>query len=130
MKSILAAASFFMFICWAIIQANRGAESIFSDIVHLLPYGDKLGHALLFGMLALLMNLALNGRSILVRRWPLQLGSVLVLSFALIEELTQLYFPSRTFDLGDLLADVVGVMAFTLLSLRYTKKINLENSKP
>ena len=119
MKRVGPAVLFFVFICWAIVQADQGQDNVFFDAVRTLPYGDKLGHALLFGVLAFLINHALHGRSVRVVRWDIQLGALLVLLFALGEELTQLYFPHRTFDLTDLLADVIGVFGFTLLYLTY-----------
>ena len=67
-------------------------------------------HGLLYGMMALLLNYGLGFKTV---KFNLQLGSIIVLTFATLEELSQYYIPSRTFDLGDLLADVVGVVLFS-----------------
>jgi len=45
----------------------------------------------------------------------MQLGAIIVLSFAIIEEFSQIYITSRTFDLYDILADIVGVILFSKL---------------
>ncbi len=76
-----------------------------------IPYGDKLGHATLYGVMAMLLNYGLSYRKIK----GLQLGAVLVLTFAILEEFSQIYIPSRTFDLYDILADIVGVLIFSKL---------------
>jgi VanZ family protein len=47
--------------------------------------------------------------------WHVQWGAVIVLTFAAIEECTQYYIPSRTFDLWDLAADFVGVVLVSIL---------------
>ncbi len=44
------------------------------------------------------------------------LGAVLVLAFALIEELSQFFVVSRTLDAIDLLADVAGILVFSVLT--------------
>ena len=40
-------------------------------------------------------------------------GSIIVLTFATLEEFSQYYIPSRTFDIWDLLADFIGVVLFS-----------------
>lgn len=105
---------FFIFICWIIVQADRGADNFFIDHVRALPYGDKLGHLGLYGLLALLVDLALRQRKTSFFEMPM--GCALVLAFALIEELTQGFFPSRTVDLGDALSDCLGIYLAAWLS--------------
>ena len=56
------AIGFFAFICWIIYLANNHSQSVFFEFCKSLPYGDKPGHAGLYGMLALLANRALNYR--------------------------------------------------------------------
>lgn len=46
------------FILWILYLANTGGQSIFFEWVNAVPYGDKLGHFGLFGMLAIFMNYA------------------------------------------------------------------------
>ena len=49
----LLAISFFLFICWIIIQADRGQPMTLTTNIRLIPHGDKLGHFVLYGILAL-----------------------------------------------------------------------------
>lgn len=111
----LYAIGFFGFICWIIFLADSGRRSVFFDLVQHLPYGDKLGHAGLFGTLALLANVSFGFRY-LKRPW-IQVGSLAVLTFAFGEELTQYFFPQRAMDLSDAVADFFGVSIATLVSI-------------
>ena len=103
---------FFIFISAIIFIADNANYNFALRWVGAIPYGDKLGHATLYGVMAMLLNYGLSYRKIK----GLQLGAVLVLTFAIIEEFSQIYIPSRTFDLYDILADIVGVLLFSLLT--------------
>jgi VanZ family protein len=72
-----------------------------------------VGHFLLYGILALLLNLALfRSRPGQRRSWlAVPLGLTLVLLIGL-EELSQQYFSSRTFDLVDLTFSYLGLSSF------------------
>ena len=115
MRKILPCVLFFAFIIWIIVEADRGANNIFFDIVRMLPHGDKIGHALLFGALTLLAIIALNNKRIKVFKCRVQLGALLVFGFALLEELTQIFLPNRTFDLVDICFERVILLLSPLL---------------
>ncbi len=105
---------FFLFIVWIIFSADTGQANIFFDIVNTVPHGDKLGHFFLFGLLTLLLNLVLNFKSF--RNWKMTpLGSILVFVFVTIEELSQAFFPNRTMDINDFIANVLGILVFTFM---------------
>ena len=125
MKRWLPALLFFLFICSVIIMADNNSDSIFFDFVRALPYGDKLGHILLYGALTTLMVIALKFKTISIHKKKVQLGSILVLSFAFIEEITQLFLVNRTFDLNDIVSDVIGVVVFTVITTRYVNRPHL-----
>lgn len=104
----VAAGSFFIFILWIIVVSDSGASNIIIDSVRAIPYGDKLGHAGLYALLAALVSLSLKPTH--KKYIGLPLGCALVLAFALLEELSQGFFPStRTLDVQDALADCIGV---------------------
>lgn len=107
--------SIFGFVLWIIYAANRGDENAFLRIVDLIPYGDKLGHFWLYGGLALLLNLLLKRKIVPLWSVRLQLGSVLIFSFAVLEELSQGFFATRTLDGWDLIADLLGVYIAAIL---------------
>jgi VanZ family protein len=104
-KKAFLPALFFAFICIVIAMADRANYNFAFRVIGFFPYGDKIAHALLFGILALLVNRALDFK----RYYSLYLGSILVLAFATAEEFSQLFISSRSFDLKDLLADFIGV---------------------
>jgi VanZ family protein len=72
---------------------------------------DKLGHLLAYGGLSF-FAVAFFGRR---RRWWV-IACLLVA--ATLEELSQRAFPRRTFDLGDLAMNIVGIWAFGTASAR------------
>lgn len=116
-RRLIAPAAFFLFLCWIIYLANTGASSVFFDLVKSLPFGDKLGHFGLYGLLTLLLNLALGCREFRLGRFTVLVGSAVVLLFAVGEELTQFFLPTRTADLTDVIADVVGILLFGRLAV-------------
>jgi VanZ family protein len=66
---------------------------------------DKLVHATLFAVQAWLVARALAGQGRPV--WPAWVGAAL---FGAVTELQQHFIPSRSMELGDLLADTVGAV--------------------
>jgi len=112
---ILPALLVFGFIGWIIVQANNGRSSLFFDLVLYIPYGDKLGHFILYGLLSVLTDIALNHKCWLVRNYRIPIGAIIVLVLAIAEEMTQLFLSTRTFDVLDILADMAGIYLFILL---------------
>jgi len=109
--------SFFIFISYIIFLADTADYNFAFMLIGHVPYGDKIAHALLYGMMALLLNYGFGFHSykVLGRGHPdLQLGSIIVLTFATFEEFSQYFIPSRTFDFWDLLADFIGVILFSI----------------
>ncbi len=121
-----AAVSFLLFILWIIFLANTGRSSVFFEFVSAIPYGDKLGHFGLFGMLTLLFNLASGFKSYrlfcfsqsgeVTKSFYCYWGTSLVVVFSVLEEFSQGWLDTRTLDWQDLLADFFGISCFTLLS--------------
>ena len=66
---------------------------------------DKVGHLALYGGLSF-FGVAFVGRA---RRWPFVLC---LLVGATLEEVSQRAFPTRTFDLGDLAMNIIGISVF------------------
>jgi polysaccharide biosynthesis protein VpsQ len=108
----LTAGVFFLFTVWIIVVSDAGRSNVLIDSVRAIPYGDKLGHMILYGILAVLVNASLVLRK--SNHLGLPLGCALVLLFALVEELSQGFFPStRTLDVGDMAADLIGIYCVT-----------------
>lgn len=105
-----------LFVLWAIFEANSGKEAVVFQWVHSFPYGDKLGHFAVYGLLVLMLNLCFRFQTLGQNWCKVYLGSAIVTSFAVAEEISQYFIPSRTFDLYDLAADAAGIALFTGLS--------------
>jgi len=114
---VLLPLGFFIFISFIIYLADTADYNFAFRLIGDIPFGDKLMHGILYGTMALLLNYGLNYKSFK----SLQIGAIIVLTFAIIEEITQYWIPSRTFDFGDLWADVIGVVLFSLI--RWGKKV-------
>jgi len=113
--------AFLGFITWIIYLANTAQNSIFFEFVASIPYGDKLGHFCLFGLLTLGVNFAFKLKSYTLISLNIYLGSTVVFFFVLLEELSQYFIPNRTLDVTDLLADVLGIITFSLVT-KFTGK--------
>lgn len=114
----LLAASFTLFIFWIIYTADTGGTIIFTRMIKFLPYPDKWGHFMLFGVLSLLINMALQYQRISVFNKRIYLGTLLVSVFAFLEELSQGFLATRSLDHLDLLADAFGILLFTYIARR------------
>lgn len=123
---LVASLGFLAFICWMIYlaDAGKGTTNVLFKLSYRLSYGDKIGHFILFGPLAFMVNASLNFKRIrLGNLGSIYLGTLLVACFVLTEELSQHFFPTRHVELLDLLADSIGIALFTWLSSRLDNKI-------
>ncbi|MEO8354420.1 MAG: VanZ family protein [Chloroflexota bacterium] len=113
---------FTMFILLIIVAADAGVLSRYLGFLHHFPFGDKVGHFILYGILALLINLTFyrafpdQSRKLLA----VKCGLILILLIGL-EEFSQQYFASRSFDLVDLSFSYMGVVCFSWVAVK-TKK--------
>jgi VanZ family protein len=122
---------FSLLIILIIVLADMGSLPQFLQVWNDFPYGDKAGHFILYGILTLLVDLALfrsrpdpsaaastrlrqsARRLILSRKW-LVFTSGLVLAVLIgLEEFSQQFFADRTFSLRDLAASYLGVIFFS-----------------
>jgi len=101
------------FILWILYMANTNQHTMYFEIVQQTPYGDKIGHVVLFGLLTLFINLVTIGKSVCISSVNIYTGTVLVTVFVTFEEMSQLFFTSRTFDLLDYAASLIGVLMFS-----------------
>jgi len=84
-----------------------------------IPFGDKLGHFVLFGLLSLVVNLAVFEARPKDNKSRLALITCLILALLIgLEEFSQIWFPSRSFSLFDLAAGYLGVALFGWCAVR------------
>ena len=101
-----------------IVCADRGVLRGFFGWINGLPFGDKAGHIFLIGIMAHLLNGALAGRTAGLCSFRWQQGGLVIAVVMTIEEITQIWIPSRTFDWGDLMANYVGILVAECISRR------------
>jgi polysaccharide biosynthesis protein VpsQ len=93
------------------IASQKGTRYLLNFVGN-IPYGDKLGHFLLMGFFAFLLNLVLNARSFRLWKFDFLLGSLIVLLVVTLEEISQMFVAGRTFDGSDLIFDFLGIFLF------------------
>ncbi|RPI92105.1 MAG: trypsin [Chloroflexi bacterium] len=109
---------FALFLIAMIVLADMGKLGILY-YVNRIPYADKAGHFILYGILALLLDLSLFRSFPSLRRERVAVISGLILAVLIgIEEFSQQYFADRTFSLIDLSASYLGVISFSWLAVR------------
>jgi len=110
------AAAYFATIAWLVVTAATWPSHPLLRIAGTVPFGDKLGHFFLMGMLVLVLNYFLRGRALRAGPFSVLIGTAVGAALVVMEELSQQWLPFRTFSGADLLADALGVLAFDALS--------------
>ena len=111
----LAALAFFIFLLAVAYWADSGTMPAALKYVSAFPNGDRLGHFVLYGILAYRVSAAFPSRWVRIRGWRLPLGAILAASLATLEEISQIFIPARTPDLVDLAAGYLGILVSTLI---------------
>lgn len=106
------AAFYALLIVLAVILADDGHYNFIFAWIRGIPGGDKVGHFCLMGGLAFVVNFALGLRTFKVAKKSFLLGSAIVGTLVTLEEISQAWFPSRTFDFVDLTFDFLGILFF------------------
>jgi polysaccharide biosynthesis protein VpsQ len=109
---------FALFIILIIVMADAGVLAQHLGFLYAYPYGDKAGHFVLYGILALLINLTLfrSRPDQRPRLLAVKCGLILALLIGL-EEFSQQWFANRTFDLIDLTFSYLGLTSFSILAV-------------
>ncbi len=114
---------FLIFIILVIVLADNGSIPPFIRALYDFQNGDKLGHFILLGLLNFFITRAfLSAHPSKSRNWvTLSVGLILALGITL-EEWSQQFFFTRTFDLIDLLASLLGVLVGGWMALKIKKR--------
>ena len=124
------AIGFGAFILYIIFQANRGQLPESVQWYRSVPGSDTTSHFLLIGTLALMVNLAWRGATMQVLGRAVLRGTFWVTLFVVLEELSQLALPTRTFSLLDLSADLLGIAVASYYVQRLkTRQMKVESSE-
>ncbi|MCJ8346220.1 VanZ family protein [bacterium] len=122
---------FLVFLTLTIAIANSGSGNYYFSFLKYIPGGDKTGHFFLMGTLCFLSNAFVVSQKFKPLKVPMLKGTFFVICFVLLEEISQIFIKSRTFDLQDLVADFCGILFFDLVFRVWQKfqsnKIKLSN---
>ena len=99
-----------------VIGADKGALPDIVQSLYSFPGGDKVGHFLLMCALSWLINMSLGARQARLVSRDVLLGSAVVFVLVTLEEVSQLFFKSRTFSLLDLGFSYAGILCGGRLS--------------
>ncbi len=103
----------------------------FLHAVYDIPFGDKVGHFVLFGLLSLSVNLAVFEARPAGNRIRLAAATSAILALLIgMEEFSQRWIRSRTFSLLDLTASYLGVAFFAWLAIKWEKRKPSNALKP
>lgn len=96
--------------CLLTWSANRGVIPYTLAQMSAFPGRDLLGHFLIAAGITYLVNRAISWRTIRCKSRRFLLGSVLIVLFLTIEEISQVFLPTREFSFLDLGSDYFGVV--------------------
>ena len=118
---------FIAFLIAVVVIANRGEGAQWWPFLDKIPYSDKFGHIGLFGTLGFLCNLAFPNRRITRLGKFITKTTLILLVIISLEELSQAFIPSRTLDLFDWLADLLGLAIGQTAALAILKREPVES---
>lgn len=105
----LLAFGFILFLIATVTIANRGEGAKWWPFLNQIPFGDKLGHVGLFGTLGFLCNLTFSSPRSKRHVGFATTTTIVLLAIISLEEISQAFIPSRSFDLLDWSADLIGL---------------------
>lgn len=108
--SIAASIVFILFFIWVIYSANLGILPPLIRKLYSFPGGDKFGHIILLWILSFFANLILYPRNLRIFGISFFMGSLIVSGFITIEEISQYFLSTRTFNLIDLICSYMGII--------------------
>lgn len=107
--------AFFAFVGFVLFSATFGL-TWFKLFLYYVPHGDKFGHFVLVGGLAFCANVLLKLKTTRLFNHDFLLGSLLVFIFMTFEEFSQIFIPTRNFDLLDLFCNYFGILTIGYLA--------------
>lgn len=115
-------AAFILILILIVITANLGLGPDYFPFMYSVPGLDKVGHFVLMGILAFLINLVLNLKKLRIFGQDFLIGSMAVLLVVALEEFSQLFLVFRAFSILDLVFDLGGILLGGKLACWYSGK--------
>ena len=118
MKSKIAALLFFLFLVLIIVAADTGRMPSFLRSMYGFPNGDRVGHVVLYGILAFLLACAFP-RAVRFRRLSIPIAIIALLIFSGLEECSQALFSTRNADVVDFACSCAGIFIGSWTAYRW-----------
>ncbi|HEV2763588.1 MAG TPA: hypothetical protein VGV38_11475 [Pyrinomonadaceae bacterium] len=122
MRLRLLACLYVLALAFIVVLADQSGGRRLFAFVHAVPLGDKCGHFVLAALFALALDAAFSRRTFGPSRVRFPAGSAVALAVITLEECSQVFFSSRSFDPLDLLADCLGVLCAVLLRETFRRR--------
>ncbi|MFV0388960.1 MAG: VanZ family protein [Pyrinomonadaceae bacterium] len=121
-------------ICYAVailtaiaLYDNKSTSYLFFKIAT-VQYLDKIVHFFALGSFSFIVNLAFEMRSVALRRFKISKGTLLILTFATLEEFSQIFMTTRSFELSDLASNTIGIILFAEIARLVYNYLTRESS--
>ena len=113
----VSAAMFVLLVASIVAAADKGALPDLISTLYSFPGGDKLGHFLLMGTMSFLINFSLGAPSPSQQLPKVVKATIVIVFLVTLEEISQLWFRTRTFSFWDLSSSYLGVYCGLTLAL-------------
>jgi hypothetical protein len=100
------------------VMADLGKAAWVFEVAAWIPYGDKLAHMILAGILSFLLNNTLRCRVTSILGIKALTGNVIAYVLVFAEEATQFWITTRNVEIWDVLTAIVGIHLFGRLAAR------------
>lgn len=115
---------FIVIVIFIILSATFQWGNPIMGLIRGFKYGDKFAHLILIGTLAYCVNYLLKFRTIKRFNRNLLVGTIGITIFITLEEFSQIWISTRTFDLIDLSANYLGIAIATLIIVKTKPKVS------
>lgn len=119
-RNIYFAIAFFVFI--VVVSVLAYLQILPTQYKH-IPYYDSIGHFMLFGILGYLVHIACNRKHVALFGFAWPVAPVLVICYAIVDEVLQIFSSVRTFDLYDLGFGILGIATFYIIDRLFVCKL-------
>ncbi len=114
-------------LAFIIFLADYKSTAYLLGFVGAVPFGDKIGHFFLMGGFSFLLNAFFAAKTFKLWKVEYLIGSCLVFLLVAIEEFSQIFISGRSFDWGDLIFDLAGILILgELARIVYRRRDSIE----
>ena len=115
---------FALFLIGLIVLADMGKLHFLLRVMTSIPYGDKVAHFFLIGVLSFLVNR--TAMQLFPRQSPQRMSMIVtlfLLAMFTIEEVSQAPISGRDASFADLVTNYAGIVFFALLAYKIGQKV-------